>query len=91
MSTKGASNRYGNTRGGTQGHPTKHIGYAWAKAFNKSTLNNHFSKHGSQVGAPTKSSYEAKAVRFANTVDRKNCVSFVKSNGSTYKFNKKHR
>jgi len=33
--------------------------------------------------------YEAHAVSFANTVDRKNCESFVAANGSTYKFNRK--
>ena len=38
MATKGASNRYGNARGGRQGRPTQHTGFAWAKAFNKSTL-----------------------------------------------------
>ena len=57
--------------------------------FNKNTLEDHFNRHGNQVGAPTKTSYEAKAVSFANTVDRKNNVSFVDINGSTYKFNKK--
>ena len=32
MATKGASYRYGNTRGANhRGEPTKHIGYAWAK------------------------------------------------------------
>ena len=31
MSTKGASNHYGNSRGGKQGKATNHIGYAWAK------------------------------------------------------------
>ena len=38
MSTKGASNHYGNSRGGKQGKATNHTGYAWAKDFNKSTL-----------------------------------------------------
>ena len=33
-------------------------------------------------------SYNAKAVSFANTVDRKNCVSFIDKHGSTYKYNK---
>ena len=33
--------------------------------------------------------YAARAVKFANTVDKKNCVSFVDSEmGSTYKYNK---
>jgi hypothetical protein len=29
-----------------------------------------------------------RTVSFANTVDRKNCVSFIDKNGSTYKYNK---
>lgn len=89
MSTKGASNHYGNSRGGKQGKATNHIGYAWAKDFNKSTLADHFNRHGAQMGCTTKEGYAAKAVSFANRVDRKNCVSFVDRKGSTYKYNKK--
>lgn len=88
MSTKGASNRYGNSRGGRQGHPTQHTGYAWAKGFNKNTLQDHYTRHGEQVGATSKTSYQAKAVRFANRVDRKNNESFVDKRGSTYRYNK---
>ena len=86
MATKGASNWYGNARGGRHGHPTQHTGFAWAKAFNRSTLDDHFQRHGEQMGCPTKESYNANAVKFANTVDRKNNVSFVARNGTTYKF-----
>ena len=86
--TKGASNHYGNSRGDSQGQPTEHTNYAWAKAFNKSTLYDHFYRHGSQVNADTKESYEAHAVSFANTIDRKNNVSFIDSKGSTHKYNK---
>ena len=89
MATKGASNRYGNARGGRQGHYTEHTNFAWAKSFNKNTLQRHFNDHGQQMGTPTKESYNARAVTFANTVDRKNCVSFVDKNSSTYKYNKK--
>lgn len=89
MSTKGASNRYGNSRHGRQGKPTQHIGFAWAKDFNKKTLYDHFRRHGEQVGASTKESYAAHAVRFANRVDRENVRSFVDGKGSTYKFNVK--
>lgn len=89
MATKGASNRYGNSRGGRSGYPTVHTGYQWAKEFNKSTLTDHFNRHGAQMNSPTETSYAAKAVSFANTVDRKNCVSFIDTKGSTYKFNKK--
>ncbi|MBR2801557.1 MAG: hypothetical protein IKE21_03030 [Erysipelotrichaceae bacterium] len=87
--TKGASNRYGNSRGSSKGHPTKHINYAWAKAFNSKTISGHFAEHGAQIGSSTIKSYAAKAVSFANTVDRKNNVSFVDRNGSTYKYSKK--
>ena len=74
MATKGASNRYGNARGGHQVHKTKRIGFAWAKDFNKKTLLEHFEKHGSQMSSDTVSSYAAHAVKFANTIDRENCV-----------------
>ena len=33
--------------------------------------------------------YTRNAVSFANTVDRKNCVSFIDRHGSTYKYSKK--
>lgn len=89
MATKGASNRYGNARGGHQGHKTKRIGFAWAKDFNKKTLLEHFEKHGSQMSSDTVSSYAAHAVKFANTIDRENCVSFIDGKGSTHKYNKK--
>ena len=88
MATKGPSNRYGNARGGRQGYPTQHTGYAWAKAFNQRTLDDHFRRHGDRMGCPTKESYKANAVKFANTIDRKNNESFVARNGTTYKFNK---
>lgn len=89
MATKGASNRYGNTRGSRRGHETKNTGFAWAKAFNRSTLQRHFENHGKQMGTPTKESYNAKAVHFANNVDRKNCITMKSKNGTTYKYNKK--
>lgn len=89
MATKGPSNHYGNTRGGRQGHPTGKISFAWAKGFNKKTLDKHFDEHGKNMGFHTKESYAAHAVKFANDVDRKNCVSFVDAkSGSTYKYNK---
>ena len=88
MSTKGASNRYGNARGGKQGHETENTGYAWAKNFNKATLQRHYEDHGEQVGANSPESYRAKAVHFANLVDRKNCITMKASNGTTYKYNR---
>lgn len=89
MSTKGASNHYGGSKNGRQGKPTQHTGFAWAKDFNSNTLSDHFNRHGDQMGCKTKESYAASAVKFANKVDRKNCVSFVDKRGSTYKYNKK--
>lgn len=89
MATKGASNHYGNARGGKQGHKTKHTGFAWAKDFNSKTLTDHFNRHGAQMGCSTKEAYAAHAVKYANHVDRKNCISFIDKHGSTYKYNKK--
>lgn len=87
MSTKGASNHYGNSINGRQGKRTQHTGFAWAKDFNSRTLADHFNRHGEQMGCKTKEAYAAHAVKFANKVDRKNCVSFVDKKGSTYKYN----
>ena len=89
MATKGASNRYGNSRGSSPGHITEHTGFAWAKDFNKKTLLDHFERHGAQMSSDTTSSYAAHAIKFANTIDRKYCVSFIDERGSTYKYNKK--
>ena len=87
MATKGASYRYGNTRGANhRGEPTKHIGYSWAKDFNKSSLQDHFNRHGGDFNAKSKEEYAAKAVHFANTVDRKNFKSVKDYHGSTYKY-----
>lgn len=44
MSTKGASNHYGNSKNGRHGKATLHIGYAWAKDFNSRTLQDHFNR-----------------------------------------------
>jgi len=88
MATKGASNRYGNSNGaGGKGIPTKHIGYQYAKDYNKNKLHNDFHKHASKFGVSTESEYAAHAVHFANAVDRKNCVSFIDQRGTTHKYN----
>lgn len=87
MATKGASNHYGNSQNGRRGKPSSNINYAWAKDFNKKTLQIHFERHGSQMGCTTKESYVAHAVKFANTIDKKECISFVAKNGTTYKYN----
>lgn len=90
MATKGASNRYGNSRGSNgQGEPTKHIRYEWARDFNKKTLKRHLSDHGKQFGFTTVEEYGAHAVKFANIVDRVNNKSFYDKNFSTYKYNLK--
>lgn len=89
MATKGASYKYGNTNGSNgEGKPTEHINYQYAKDYNKNKLTADFKKHGSSFGVNTEQTYESSAVRFANTVDRKNCVSFVDKRGTTHKYNK---
>ena len=73
MPTKGPSMRYGNTNGAHhRGEATQNINYPWAKDFNKNRLKKHFKDHGGDFGANTKEEYAAKAVHFANEVDRKN-------------------
>lgn len=74
MSSKGASNRYPTTSNGNHRKVSGHINYAWAKDFNNRTLNDHFKRHGEQMKCNTKEAYAAKAVKFANTID-KNTVS----------------
>lgn len=92
MSTKGPSNRYGNTKGSNhKGEATENINYQWAKDFNKGGLDAHFLKHGKEVGARSKEEYAAKAVHFANTIDRISCKSVVDYKGTTYKYNIKNR
>ena len=89
MSTKGPSNRYGNTRGGKNGHETKKTGFAWAKAFNKSSIDKHFGEHGKEMGFQSKEEYVAHAISFANTIDRINNDSVIDGKGTTYKWSKK--
>lgn len=87
MATKGASYRYGNTRGSKhQGQSTKHINYAWAKGFNIGGLDQHFKDHGKEFGAISKQDYAAKAVHFANEVDRQHYKSVVDCKKTTYKY-----
>ena len=80
--TKGPSNRYGNTRG----TPTEHINYPYAMRFNRNTIDAHLSKHKREVCANSRVEYEAKAVTFANNVDRINHVSFIDNRGTTHKY-----
>lgn len=87
MSTKGPSLRYGNTNGSHhRGEATEHINYAWAKGFNKDGLDKHFDKHGKEFGANSKMEYAAKAVHFANEIDRKHYRSVINYKGTTYKY-----
>ena len=87
MATKGASFRYGNSKGSNhRGEATKHIGYPWAKGFNKNGLDRHFDEHGAEFGCNTKDEYAAKAIGFANTIDRDNFKSVKDSKGTTYKY-----
>lgn len=89
MATKGASNHFGNARGGRQGHITIHIGFSWAKGFNKYSLKKHIKEHMKSLGFSSYSDYVAHAVKFANLIDRKNHVSYIRSNGQTVKYSKK--
>ena len=82
MATKGQSYQYGNSRG----TPTKHINYKYAKDFNSKSVSRHFSEHGKEFGAKNKWDYVTKAVKFANSIDRKKNVSIIDENGSTYKY-----
>ena len=92
MATKGASFRYGNTRGANhRGESTKDINYAWAKDFNRGKLEQHFKDHAKEFGCRTKEEYLAKALRFANTIDNINFKSVVDKKGTTYKYNPKTR
>jgi pyocin large subunit-like protein len=89
MATKGASNHYGNARGGRQGHITAHTGFAWAKDFNKHSLVQHVDEHMKSLGLGAVTDYVAHAVKFANFIDRDNHVSYIRPNGQTVKFSKK--
>lgn len=86
MAIKGPSNHYGNSKHGRNGYLTSHIGYQWAKSFRKDALKSHAEKHGKEYGLE---GYEAKAVTFANRVDRVNHLSYVRKNGTTVKYSKK--
>lgn len=89
MPTKGASNRYGTTRGKNSLSNPRGVNYAWAKDFNKKTLEKHFSDHGKELGLASKESYKQHAIKYANAVDKKNNIAYVDKNGTTYKYNKK--
>lgn len=87
MSAKGASYRYGNTKGANhRGEATEHINYAWAKAFNRGGLKHHFKEHGKEMGCRTIKEYETKAIKFANTVNRDKFNSVIDKHGTTYKY-----
>ena len=89
MATKGASNHFGNARHGKQGHITSHIGFAWAKGFNKLSVARHAKEHMSSLGLSNENEYVAHAVAFANHVDREKNISYVRKNGQTVKYSTK--
>ena len=89
MATKGASNRYGTPRGKNSLSNPRGVNYGWAKDFNKNSLGEHFDRHGKEFGLSSAESYKQHALKFANTVDKKNCRAYVDINGTTYKFNNK--
>ena len=89
MATKGPSNRYGNARHGAQGQGNNKIGFAWAKGFTASGLKRHVAEHMESMGFKTAQEYQSHAVVFANTIDKKNCRSYVRKDGSTVKYNTK--
>ena len=91
MATKGPSNQYDNTRGGVAHKPTKHINYKYAKEFDKSTLNDHYKDHKKEFHVKSKEQYEAKAIKFANKIDHRNCKSVIDKEGTTFKYNTKTR
>lgn len=90
MSTKGPSGRYDGTRGAVKKrNEIRSISYPWAKDLNKYSANKHYNEHAKDMGLETKEAYIAHALKFANTVDKVNCVSFVHAKTeSTYKYNK---
>ena len=89
MATKGASNRYGTKQGKNSPNNPHGVNYEWARDFNKYSLDIHFDRHGKEFGLSSKESYKQHAIRYANTVDKKNCTVYVDIKGTTYKFNNK--
>lgn len=87
MATKGASFRYGNINGSHhRGKASEHINYQWAKDFNKGGLKRHYKDHGKEFNATSKEDYAAKAIHFANEINRKFYKSVIDRNGTTYKY-----
>ena len=87
MSTKGASNRYGNKNGRQNlDEKTDDIAYPWAKGFLGSNASSHFKDHGKELGINKLEDYIASAVHFANKIDRKHFRSVVNYKKETYKY-----
>lgn len=87
MPTKGASFRYGNTNGAHhRGEASPNINYPWAKDFLGTNLKSHFKSHGGEMGIKGEKDYAAKAVHFANEVDRQHYKSVINYKGETYKY-----
>ena len=87
MATKGPCNKYGNSLE----KPTVKINYQYAiPIFIGVNSHDHMSKHFNDFGVDNENDYLAKAVNFANDVDKVNYDSFVDKGGTTYKYNKKN-
>ncbi len=84
MADKGPSNAYGNS----EGKPTEHINYPYAKDFNANSTSKHDEKHLSNLGVASVNEMKANAVYFANKVDKVNNISFIDKKGTTYKYSK---
>ena len=89
MASKGPSNRYQTGSRSSNGKTISHTNFEWARDFNKKSLNKHFDDHAKSMGFTSKESYKQHAIKFANTIDKKNNVSFIDSKtGATYKYSK---
>ena len=70
MATKGASYRYGNTRGANhRGEATQNINYPWAKDFLGTNSVSHFKDHGKEMDFKSEKEYVANGIHFANDID----------------------
>ena len=87
MATKGASMRYGNTRGAHhRGEATQNINYPWAKDFLGTNSVSHFKDHGKEMGFKSEKEYVANGIHFANDIDRQHYKSVINYKGETYKY-----
>lgn len=57
-----------------------------AKGFPPEKLDDHFKRHGKQMGFKSRAEYNNAAVNFMNKEETSNTESFIASNGSVYKY-----